>query len=80
MKLTLKEWTEKIAVEAKGGSRSRFYTATCPLCDFSHNVDILASDASARLLATQRVATHVHVAHRTEIAGDGANQGKTARL
>lgn len=67
MKMTHKEWTERIRTELKGKGRSQHYTATCPICMVSYEVDVLGSDASARVLATQKIASHIGSAHKDDL-------------
>jgi hypothetical protein len=61
--LSHKEWCERIRAE-RGKSRSRYYSAICPICYVNYDVDILSSDASARELAMQKVASHLKTAHK----------------
>ena len=58
-----KEWRDLIVAELKGGGRNRYYSAICPICLVSYDVDILSSDASARALAVGKVASHIKSAH-----------------
>jgi hypothetical protein len=62
-KLSHKEWRDLILAEIKGKGRSRYYSAICPMCLISYDVDILDSDASARALAMEKVASHIKSAH-----------------
>jgi hypothetical protein len=62
-KLSQKEWRDLILAELKGKGRDRFYAAICPICLVSYDVDILDSDASARVLAVEKVASHIRSAH-----------------
>jgi hypothetical protein len=62
-KLSHKEWRDLILAELKGKGRSRYYSAICPVCLISYDVDILSSDASARALAVEKVASHINSAH-----------------
>jgi hypothetical protein len=62
-KLSHKEWRDLILAEFKGKGRGRYYSAICPICLISYDVDILSSDASARALAVDKVASHIKNAH-----------------
>jgi len=62
-KLSQKEWRDLILAELKGKGRGRYYSAICPICLISYDVDILDSDASARVLAVEKVASHIKSAH-----------------
>lgn len=74
MKMTHSEWNERIRTGRKGKGRSQYYTATCPICLVSYDVDILGSDASARVLATQKVASHIGTAHKHQLSDDSTNR------
>ena len=62
-KLSHKEWRDLILIELKGKGRSRYCSAICPVCLVGYDVDILDSDASARVLAVEKVASHIKSAH-----------------
>jgi hypothetical protein len=62
-KLSYKEWRDLILAELKGKGRTRYYSAICPVCLISYDVDILSSDAAARALAVEKVASHINSAH-----------------
>jgi hypothetical protein len=62
-KLSHKEWRDLILAELKGKGRTRYYSAICPVCLIRYDVDILSSDASARALAVEKVASHINSAH-----------------
>ena len=62
-KLSHKEWRDLILVEIKGGGRSRYCSAICPICLICYDVDILGTDASARAWAVEKVASHIKSAH-----------------
>ena len=62
-KLSHKEWRDLILAELKGKGRSRYYSAICPICLISYDVDILSGHASARALAVEKVASHIKSAH-----------------
>lgn len=62
-KLSHKKWRDLILAEAKGKGRSRYYSAICPVCLISYDVDILSGAASARALAVEKVSTHIQSAH-----------------
>jgi hypothetical protein len=62
-KLSQKEWRDLILAELKGKGRSRYYSAICPICLLSYDVDILDNDGSARVLAVEKVASHIRSAH-----------------
>jgi len=58
-KLSDKEWRDLILVELKGRGGSRYYSAICPICLITYDVDI----SSARTLAVEKVASHIKNAH-----------------
>jgi len=62
-KLSQNEWRDLILAELKGKGRSRYYSAICPICLVSYDVDILDNDASARVLAVEKVTSHIRSAH-----------------
>ena len=62
-KLSQKEWRDLILAELKGKGRSRYYSAICPMCLISYDVDILDNDASARVLAVEKVNSHIRRAY-----------------
>jgi hypothetical protein len=63
IKLSHKEWRDLILAEIKGGRRSRYYSAICPICFISYDVDIVGSDTSAHALAVEKVASHIKKTH-----------------
>ena len=58
-KLSDKEWRDLILVELKGRGESRYYSAICPICLITYDVDI----SSAHTLAIEKVASHIKNAH-----------------
>jgi hypothetical protein len=62
-KLSQKEWRDLILAELNGKGRNRYYSAICPICLISYDVDILGKDASARVVAVEKVASHIRSAH-----------------
>jgi hypothetical protein len=58
-KLSNKEWRDLILVERKGRGGSRYYSAICPICLITYDVDI----SSAHALAVEKVASHIKTAH-----------------
>ena len=63
-KLSHKEWRDLVLTEIKGKGGSRYYSAICPICLLSYDVDILiSSDDFAGALAVERVARHIRNAH-----------------
>jgi len=58
-KLSDKEWRELILVELKGRGGSRYYSAICPICLITYDVDI----SSNRTLAVEKVASHIMHGH-----------------
>lgn len=58
-KLSDKEWRDLILAELKGKGRSQYYSAICPICLLNYDVEI----ASARVLAVEKVASHIKSAH-----------------
>ena len=62
-KLSHKEWRDLILVKIKGGGRSRYCSAICPICLIGYDVDILGTDASAHAWAVEKVVSHIKSAH-----------------
>ena len=62
-KLSDKEWRDLILAEPRDKGRGRYYCAICPICFVCYDVDTLGSDASARALAVEKVASHIRSAH-----------------
>jgi len=62
-KRSYKEWLGLIRAEPNGRGRSRYYSAVCPICPISYDVDILGTDATARAWAVEKVASHIKNAH-----------------
>jgi hypothetical protein len=62
-RLSHEEWGDLILAEIKGKGRSRYYSAICPICLACYDADILSNDASARMLAVEKVASHIKRAH-----------------
>jgi len=62
-KLSHKEWRDLILVELKGGGRSRYYSAICPICFIGYDVGIPSNDASVRAVAVEKIASHIKNAH-----------------
>ena len=58
-KLSDKDWRDLILVELKGRGGSRYYSAICPICLITYDVDT----SSARTLAVEKVASHIKNAH-----------------
>jgi hypothetical protein len=63
-KLSHKEWRDLILVELKGRGGSRYYSAICPICLITYDVDI----SSASGLAVEKVASHIKNAHSDALA------------
>ncbi len=59
IKLSHKEWRNLILVGPKGRGGSRYYSAICPICLITYDVDI----SSPRTLAVEKVASHIKNAH-----------------
>jgi len=62
-KLSHKEWRALTLTEIKGGGRSRYCSAICPICLISYDVDILGTDTWARAWAAEKVASHIKNVH-----------------
>ena len=58
-KLSDKEWRDLILVGPKGRGGSRYYSAICPICLVTYDVDI----SSTHALAVEKVASHIRNAH-----------------
>ena len=54
-----KEWRDLILVEVNNRGGSRYYSAVCPICLITYEVDI----PSTRTLAVEKVASHIKNAH-----------------
>jgi hypothetical protein len=63
IKASPKEWRDLILAKLRGKGRSRYYSAICPICLISYDVEILGTDASARAWAVEKVASHIKSAH-----------------
>jgi hypothetical protein len=62
-RLPHKEWRDRIHAKRKGRGKSQYYSATCPICNVSYDMDILGTDASARALAVEKVVSHIKSVH-----------------
>ena len=62
-KLSDKEWRDLILAQPRGKGRGRYYSAICPICLVSYDVDMLGTEPSARALAVEKVASHIKSAH-----------------
>jgi hypothetical protein len=58
-KLSDEEWRDLILVECQRRGGSRYYSAICPICLITYDVDI----SSGRTLAVEKVASHIKNAH-----------------
>ena len=58
-KLSDKEWRDLILVECQSRGGRRYYSAICPICLITYEVDI----PSTRTLAVDKVASHIKNAH-----------------
>ena len=58
-KLSDKEWRDLILVEYQSRGGRRYYSAICPICLTTYDVDI----SPARTLAVEKVASHIKNAH-----------------
>ena len=63
IKLSPKELRDLIPAKLRGKGRSRYYSAICPICFISYDVDIVGSDTSAHALAVEKVASHIKKTH-----------------
>ena len=58
-KLSDKEWRDLILVECHSRGGRRYYSADCPICLITYDVEI----SSTRALAVEKVASHIKNAH-----------------
>ena len=65
--MTHEEWKSKIDLEARRVGEVLVYSGTCPICSVQYDVEILGSHASARVLASQRIASHILDSHRDRV-------------
>lgn len=72
MQLTYDDWEKKIKVEPEGKAKNRSYRAYCPICMLSYSVDVLGSDSSARVLAFQKISSHLVTAHPDRVLDQGS--------
>ena len=72
---TYREWCDRIRAKPKRRAGNRYYTAQCPICRLSYDVDVLSSDDTARARAFQKVAVHIHTAHR-DVITDAPKMGR----
>jgi hypothetical protein len=63
----LSELKRAVKGERRGKGRDAHYVAECPLCGYSHSVDMLSSEKSAELLAKQHILHHLKTQHAHEI-------------
>ena len=70
MRHKLSELIERVTTERRGKGRDAHYIATCPLCGYTHPVDVYGSEKSAELLAVQNVTNHLKGQHSEEIDRD----------
>jgi len=70
MKRKFSDLKNSVVAKRGGKPRSGHYTATCPICMFSHSVDVLGSEKSAELLATDAILRHLKGVHKDEIDVD----------
>ena len=61
------ELRQAVTLRRCGKGRGAHYVAECPLCDYSHSVDVLSSEISAEAMAKQNVLTHLRAHHAHEI-------------
>ena len=67
MKHKLSELEERVSVVRRGKGRDAHYIAECPLCPYTHPVDVHSSEKSAEVSAKQNVTSHLRTHHKDEI-------------
>ena len=67
MSHTIEEWSAKIQVGENGSRNDVYFTAECPICSYSHSVDVRSSDQSARVLAVAHIRRHITAMHQDKL-------------
>ena len=68
----LSDLIKKLTATLKGKGRDAHYVATCPICFYSHSVDVLSNETSAEEFAKQHIVGHLKAKHRDEIEDNTA--------
>lgn len=61
------EWMASVNVERGGSSNDVHYVAECPVCGYTHSVDVRTNDNAARVLAAQNIQNHIVAKHPDQI-------------
>jgi hypothetical protein len=64
MKKTPKQWLDEISTTRKRKGKDGWFTASCPICGYSHDVSVLTSDAVGEIAAKERVRSHIRTNHK----------------
>jgi hypothetical protein len=64
MKKTPKQWLDEISTTRNRKGKDSWFTASCPICGYSHDVNLLSSDAVAEIAAKERVLRHIRSNHK----------------
>lgn len=67
MRHNLSDLVKRVTAQRRGKGRDAHYIAECPICGYSHPVDVLADDASAEVLAKQKIIEHLQARHGDDL-------------
>ena len=67
MKKTPKQWLHEISTTPNKKGKDSWFTASCPICAYSHDVSVLSSDAVAEIAAKERVLRHMRTNHKNVV-------------
>ena len=60
------ELKASIKIDRQGSGRALRCQASCPLCGYTHAVDVLGSEAAAESMAAQNIQAHLKARHSAE--------------
>jgi len=63
MKKTPKQWLDEIPTTRNRKGNDIWFTASCPICGYEHDVTVLSSDAVA-IAAKMKVLAHLRMHHK----------------
>jgi hypothetical protein len=64
MKKTPKQWLEDIPSTRNRKGKDSWFTASCSICGYSHDVSVLSSDDVAQISAKEMVLRHIRTNHK----------------
>jgi len=59
-----KQWLSEISTTRNRKGKDIWFTASCPICGYSHDVTVLSSDAVAENVAKMKVLSHLRKRHK----------------